>query len=209
MRTTLAPFIEKYWRLGLLILIVLLAGSVAFYFLGGYLRWSTYTSSTDPRFSVSYLKGSTILEDYVDPLLPPGSAGKAVAFRLPDYYFTDGYLTQAIFAVESVDMKECTALPFVPGATTTKKMHSNGIPVSLASYEFASEGMHVRKAYAYTGTTPCIAVVYQADASPASKYDPNELRYGAADRPTGIVDASLPHALGIFDYMRNSLRLRE
>ncbi len=197
-------FISKYWKIVLIAVVALVAVMILSGIVTDRLRWTTYTSSVAPVFSIQYLKGSVVTEDYSDALIP-GSQITGVKFDIPDAYTHGPRLAAASLTVEhAASGASCSALTFLPLATTTSVVKERGVSYEVASLSFGDpRNRFENKVFVLSGSQPCTALLYTMQLKNAGAPEP------AAARSQNPFSFNKTTVYDLFDTMRRSLVLKQ
>lgn len=200
--------IKKYWRQGLVLLAALLVLGIARSFVSDVVSRDTYTSAKAPVFSLRYLKGSEVHEDYVDPLSPPGTPISGVAFLLPQELTKGSTVVRAVFVAEYSTAGECGPQVFLPAATTTRALKDKGVSYTMASYSYGDlTNLFQERVYVIDGSKPCTALHTILQMNPRAIANP-DAPLGEQKTAVSTGDAGRWAAVLEFDAMRHSFRLQ-
>ena len=198
----------RHWRLMLAAVVVLAVVFAACHFIAEFLRWTTYTSSTPPVFSIKHLVSSPPIEDYINPLLPLDSQPRGVKFDIPQELLGASHVLGGSLSVEYRDASYCSPAAFLPRATSTVTLVEDGVTYLVGSRGYGEPtNSLIETVYVIKDSTPCFAVRYSLHTSIRAGFDQS----GPPTQQQPSVRArsfDYPEAVSIFDTMRRSLKLK-
>lgn len=162
--------------------------------------WQTYRN-LNPAWSISYPEGYTISTKYVYDQLGPGKEIKGVSLTIPVARAKGTNLsTDTRISIETLPGGSgCSATAFLDRADHATTLSEGGVTYSVADANGAGAGnFYEEKVYAFSQSSPCIAVRYFIHSSNIGNYDPGAVQ--EFDRSALLAE---------FDRIRASLVLKK